>query len=542
MPVINTPAAPLRLMVVLVACTVPGTTMGWAPPPGNLLRHGDCEEASDDGSQPAAWQVRGDATWTRVGLADEFAGRGFSLHAGADINGDGLHEAKVSQEITDFPRGRGQWFRCSLRGMPQDQFAVARDDLQLKVEFFGDGGRNYLESVTKRLYPLIERERRDLAANGNGGKGGAAAWKSYSLEFMLPFAEIDVLRISIGFRSGASESTQDAFWIDELELIPLGSRRAAAPEITPAPANVVRPAIERNSLRSLGGHWHWQAETDLAAAADRIFTWRDADRLWYDDGGRWTNPFAENMSAWLRAGYKDRAGNVAAEDRWLPDNIQVRFEREALVLRVKNLPNHPTARFPDLIGVHGYNPAYIQEQDDEYFLPLSPERNPQAVAMNAGNANRALPRGPIGVAVNGVVFFNPFDADDRDATDLMDRCCGHPSPDNRYHYHKYPVCVKSPFADEGLEHSPIVGWAFDGFAIYGPYERAGVMAKDCDDNPLNEFNIHRDELRGWHYHVTPGKFPYVIGGWWGEVDPRNLRRPRGFPPRRPKADEDQGEP
>ena len=36
------------------------------------------------------------------------------------------------------------------------------------------------------------------------------------------------------------------------------------------------------------------------------------------------------------------------------------------------------------------------------------------------------------------------------------------------------------------------------------------------------FNIHYGEVHGWHYHITPGKFPYVIGGYWGEPDPRNF--------------------
>jgi hypothetical protein len=56
------------------------------------------------------------------------------------------------------------------------------------------------------------------------------------------------------------------------------------------------------------------------------------------------------------------------------------------------------------------------------------------------------------------------------------------------------------------------------------------MAKDSKENPLNEFNGHTDGQRGWHYHVTPGKFPYILGGFYGKVDPRNLRRgPRGGP-------------
>ncbi len=192
----------------------------------------------------------------------------------------------------------------------------------------------------------------------------------------------------------------------------------------------------------------------------------------------------------------------------------------------RNLPNHPTSKFPSTRDSGDRNPNYIQEQDATYVIPLKPERNPSAVAMkDRTNSNRALPMGPIGVAVNGVVFFNPFDMGMVDATDLMDRCCGHPNQINQYHYHKYPVCVKSPFADEGQEHSPPIGWAFDGFAIHGPYEGKGVMAKDSKANPINEFNGHDDPERGWHYHVTPGKFPYILGGYRGKVAPRMGRGP-----------------
>jgi hypothetical protein len=89
--------------------------------------------------------------------------------------------------------------------------------------------------------------------------------------------------------------------------------------------------------------------------------------------------------------------------------------------------------------------------------------------------------------------------------------------------------VKSPWSDDGTSHSPLIGFALDGFPVYGPYESAGVMAKDLTENRLNEFNVHRDEARGWHYHVTPGKFPHIIGGYWGTVESRNV--PRGPGPR-----------
>jgi hypothetical protein len=199
-----------------------------------------------------------------------------------------------------------------------------------------------------------------------------------------------------------------------------------------------------------------------------------------------------------------------------------------LTLKSKNIPNHPTSKFP------GFNPSYIQEMERTYRLPLVPVLNPQAVAMDDSDRNHALPMGPIGVAVNGVVFFNPFDANMRDASSIMDFCCGHPAPNNQYHYHKYPICVNTPFADKGDGPSQVIGFAFDGLPIYGPYQSAGIMAKDSTTNPLNAFNACYDAVRGWHYHVTPGKFPYLIGGYFAKVEASNMHRhpmgPPGGPP------------
>ena len=145
-----------------------------------------------------------------------------------------------------------------------------------------------------------------------------------------------------------------------------------------------------------------------------------------------------------------------------------------------------------------------------------------------------VPMGPIGLALNGVVFFNPFEAGGMNAIEgysevWLDSCCGHPQQRGVYHYHKYPSCVKSPFADDGQRHSPVLGFAFDGFPVHGPYEQSGVMAKDVKgDRALDVCNGHTDPARGYHYHVTPGRFPYIIGGYAGVPEPGNshlLRRP-----------------
>src|SRR5205085_9992920 len=132
-------------------------------------------------------------------------------------------------------------------------------------------------------------------------------------------------------------------------------------------------------------------------------------------------------------------------------------------------PNHPHAKFPN-----SGNPNEIRPQDFRFKIPLVPK--PSTVITT-------VPMGEIGVAINGVVFFNPFEAGGMNAVKgysevWLDSCCGHPQQNGMYHYHKYPSCVKSPFPDEGKRHSPIIGFAFDGYPIHGPYEEQGVMAKD----------------------------------------------------------------
>ena len=230
----------------------------------------------------------------------------------------------------------------------------------------------------------------------------------------------------------------------------------------------------------LGGRWYYYLRGG-SKQVPKQFDSTNADQLYYR-ADRLETPFAGNTSAWLRRGYLDRAGTLVEKDQWVSDSVVVSFTEKHLVMKSKNLPNHPTAVFPDRSRFIDGNPNYIQEQRDTWYIPLEPKENPNRVAMTMEN-KRGLPMGPIGVALNGVVFFNPFDhIAEADAVWRLDRCCGHPSPFYSYHYHKYPVCVKTPWADDGTSHSPLIGFAFDGFPLYGPYESAGDLAKDSKEN------------------------------------------------------------
>jgi YHYH protein len=194
-------------------------------------------------------------------------------------------------------------------------------------------------------------------------------------------------------------------------------------------------------------------------------------------------------------------------------NLAIGHDDMALIIASQGYPNHPTAIFPN-----SGNPNRIRVQDFHFRLPLAPR---------LAESITPAPMGPIGMALNGVVFFNPFEAGGMNAIEgysevWLDSCCGHPQQHGVYHYHKYPSCVKSPFADDGQRHSPVLGFAFDGFPVHGPYEKPGVMAKDLKgDRALDVCNGHTDPARGYHYHVTPGRFPYIIGGYAGVPEPSN---------------------
>jgi hypothetical protein len=194
-------------------------------------------------------------------------------------------------------------------------------------------------------------------------------------------------------------------------------------------------------------------------------------------------------------------------------NVRVSHDDRFLIVESQGYPNHPTAQFPN-----SKNPNSIRVQDFRFRFPLEPQL--------ADRVTR-VPMGPIGMAINGVVFFNPFERGGMNAVEgysevWLDACCGHPEQRGVYHYHKYPSCVKSPFPDEGKRHSPIIGFAFDGFPLYGPYEAEGQFARDVKGREaLDICNGHSDPERGYHYHVTPGRFPYLIGGYMGVVEPSN---------------------
>jgi len=133
-------------------------------------------------------------------------------------------------------------------------------------------------------------------------------------------------------------------------------------------------------------------------------------------------------------------------------------------IEANGLPDHDTGRFPS-----PGNPNAIEAQSYKLRIPITPKLADEPVPYE---------RQPFGIALNGVLF-DPYTAgfwnDDpdsgwRQAADPnrrnlgLDANHGHVQPNGAYHYHGVPV----PLVIEE-DRMTLIGWAADGFPIYGPY-------------------------------------------------------------------------
>jgi YHYH protein len=172
-----------------------------------------------------------------------------------------------------------------------------------------------------------------------------------------------------------------------------------------------------------------------------------------------------------------------------------------------DLPNHPTGTFPiattDPAHAYDGNPNHIGAQSLVYALPEMP---------TAGSSPTCLPLGAIGITLSGSVLYNALDAVGRDAVahEEQDLCQGHPDQSSAYHYHSLTNCL----ADPGTGHSNLLGYALDGFGIYGVRGENGQVLTNADLDACHG-HTHAITWDGktvvmYHYHATY-EYPYTIG-------------------------------
>ncbi len=162
-----------------------------------------------------------------------------------------------------------------------------------------------------------------------------------------------------------------------------------------------------------------------------------------------------------------------------------------------------------MVGITAWNQQVPIPQpfhdDNAWRIPLYPVMGDAPTATTG--------QGPIAVAINGVMVYNPtqqsgiYDEDhDPHLIGELDNCGGHSGRADDYHYHIAPVCMEELLAGYSDGELPIA-YAIDGFPIYASV--AGLELDGCQGAFDAEGN--------YAYYATP-EYPYVNGCFSGEVD------------------------
>lgn len=187
------------------------------------------------------------------------------------------------------------------------------------------------------------------------------------------------------------------------------------------------------------------------------------------------------------------------------------------VVTSNDLPNHKSVYYQntpwqDSMYAPYNNPDFksnnvsIQSQNLTFRIPAKPK---------AATVHQATPGGPIGIALNGVSFFNQYNGMGQKLTTEIysfDQYNGHCAPVmHDYHYHVEPTYLTQTKGSNAL-----LGFLLDGFPVYGPLENG----KTITNADLDVYHGHVSKTKEYpngiyHYHITSTD-PYINGnGFYG---------------------------
>ncbi len=240
---------------------------------------------------------------------------------------------------------------------------------------------------------------------------------------------------------------------------------------------------------------------------------------------------AQVVGPWIneKAGTYDMTAKIAVRGSvtW-PHKFNVTIKGNERVFSTNDLPGHPTGRFPVARNDPAYkidrNPNAIRSHNIKFELPAHPKLA----------ARPSCAPGTVGILLTGVALFNALDAPGRDAVahETQDSCHGHPQESGVYHYHSLTNCITDKPGPDG--NSRLVGYAVDGFGIYGRYENGKPLStSDLDACHGRTSVVEWDgrQVEMYHYVATPD-FPYTVGCMRGSYDRSVIREINGPPPRR----------
>lgn len=211
--------------------------------------------------------------------------------------------------------------------------------------------------------------------------------------------------------------------------------------------------------------------------------------------------------------YPSEKVSVAGSVSWLAAQTLVSVSGTTMTITSNNLPD-PSVQTTGIFPIQSTDPAYqydtnpnaIQAQTIQITLPTDP-----VVAATP----TCVPMGMIGFTTDGVAIYDALDASGHDAVahEVQDHCGGHPEKTGQYHFHGPSSCMPNETT------SGLVGYALDGFGIYGERDLASGQILHTSDldachGTTSAVMWHGSLVTMYHYVLT-AEYPYTIGCFKG---------------------------
>lgn len=151
------------------------------------------------------------------------------------------------------------------------------------------------------------------------------------------------------------------------------------------------------------------------------------------------------------------------------DVTLVRHSADFVYVTCSGIPGYAIGPWPG-------NPNTPTNGNWVYKLTLNP--------VPATGTPTAVGLGHVAILLDGTAIYNARDARSYNNQGIwnqtawyferasFDACLGHPSPQREWHPHALPTCMIG--AIDPARHSPLIGFAFDGYPIYGPFGYANA--------------------------------------------------------------------
>lgn len=192
------------------------------------------------------------------------------------------------------------------------------------------------------------------------------------------------------------------------------------------------------------------------------------------------------------------------------DRVTVTCTDSHAIIQSDTYPDHEK-----MTGIVGTNEQVPVPADYAAPVRLSPTLGTTPLTRDAA----------LGVAVNGVPIYDYTGGGEMSEADLahhqarhdtlqtkqLDVCGGHAGRGDDYHYHVKPTCMIDQMVNAG--DAAVIGWAFDGFPIYGDNNPDGSVISEGD---LDVCNGQIDDTYGYRYH-TSDQAPYIVQCLMGAV-------------------------